>query len=85
MFLLDSADPSAVRTVDQQLDFGVTLFVIASKSGKRIETHALLLYFLNRFESAKNQRAGAMLHCGDRRRFLPFGASEKLRISENLL
>jgi len=35
MFFLDSADPSAVRTVDQQLDFGVTLFVIASKSGKR--------------------------------------------------
>src|SRR5882724_10247557 len=41
--------------------------------------------FLEQVESAKNQRAGAMLHCGDRRRFLPFGASEKLRISENLL
>jgi len=53
MFLLDSADPSAVRTVDQQLDFGVTLFVIASKSGKRIETHALLLYFLNRLKAQR--------------------------------
>ena len=29
-----------------------TLFVFASKSGKRIETHALLLYFLDRLKTA---------------------------------
>jgi transaldolase/glucose-6-phosphate isomerase len=47
VFLLDSMDPAAIRAVEEQLDFRVTLFVIASKSGKRIETHALLLYFLS--------------------------------------
>ena len=46
-FLLDSTDPAAIRRVSEQLDLDRTLFVFASKSGKRIETHALLLYFLN--------------------------------------
>ena len=50
VFLLDSTDPSAIRAVDKQLDYGKTLFVVASKPGKRIETHALLLYFLNRLK-----------------------------------
>jgi glucose-6-phosphate isomerase len=39
--LWDNTDPSAIRAVDKQLDYGKTLFVVASKSGKRIETHAL--------------------------------------------
>jgi glucose-6-phosphate isomerase len=53
VFLLDSVDPSAIRAVDEQLDFASTLFVIASKSGKRIETHALLLYLLDRLKAQK--------------------------------
>jgi transaldolase / glucose-6-phosphate isomerase len=60
MFLLDSADPTVIRTVDEQLDLPATLFVIASKSGKRIETHALLLYFLNRL---KMQRVSEPARC----------------------
>jgi glucose-6-phosphate isomerase len=51
VFLLDSTDPTAILTVDKQLDYRKTLFVVASKSGKRIETHALLLYFLNRLRA----------------------------------
>jgi len=51
LFLLDCADPDAIRAVDKQLDFDVTLFVIASKFGKRIETRALMLYFLNRLKA----------------------------------
>ncbi len=51
VFLLDSTDPGAIRAVDKQLDFAKALFVVASKSGKRIETHALLLYFLNRLKA----------------------------------
>jgi transaldolase / glucose-6-phosphate isomerase len=51
IFLLDSVDPAAIRAVEEQLDFAVTLFVVASKSGKRIETHALLLYFLNQLKA----------------------------------
>jgi transaldolase / glucose-6-phosphate isomerase len=49
-FLLDSTDPATIRSVSDQLDLDRTLFVFASKSGKRIETHALLLYFLNRLK-----------------------------------
>jgi glucose-6-phosphate isomerase len=48
IFLLDSTDPATVRAVDKELDPQRTLFVFASKSGKHIETQALLLYFLQR-------------------------------------
>jgi transaldolase / glucose-6-phosphate isomerase len=51
VFVLDSTDPAAIRAVDKQLDYRKTLFVVASKSGKRIETHALLLYFLDRLKA----------------------------------
>jgi transaldolase/glucose-6-phosphate isomerase len=50
-FVLDSTDPAAVRAVDESLDLRVTLFVFASKSGKHIETQALLLYFLHRLRT----------------------------------
>jgi len=51
VFLLDSTDPAAIRAIDRQLDFGSTLFVFANKTGKRIETHSLLLYFLERLKA----------------------------------
>lgn len=51
LFLLDSTDPSAIRAIDEQLDYQATLFVVANKTGKRIETQALLLYFLNRLKA----------------------------------
>jgi len=57
-FLLDSTDPAAIRKVSDQLDLDRTLFVFANKSGKRIETHALLLYFLNRLRGHKAAEAG---------------------------
>jgi transaldolase / glucose-6-phosphate isomerase len=57
-FLLDSSDPATIRRVSDQLDLDRTLFVFASKSGKRIETHALLLYFLNRLRAHKAAEPG---------------------------
>jgi transaldolase / glucose-6-phosphate isomerase len=57
-FLLDSTDPAAIRRVTEQLDLDRTLFVFASKSGKRIETHALLLYFLNKLRARKTTEPG---------------------------
>jgi transaldolase/glucose-6-phosphate isomerase len=59
LFLLDSTDPSAIRAVDEQLDYQSTLFVVANKTGKRIETHALLLYFLNRLKTQGARDPGA--------------------------
>lgn len=57
-FLLDSTDPAAIQRVSDQIDFERTLFVFANKSGKRIETHALLLYFLNRLRMQKAAEPG---------------------------
>lgn len=51
IFVLDSTDPATVRAVDKQLNLQRTLFVFASKSGKHIETHSLLLYFLQRLRA----------------------------------
>ncbi len=49
-FLLDTIDPDSLRAFDELLDFDTTLFVFANKSGKLIETHSLLLYFLERLK-----------------------------------
>ena len=49
IFVLDTTDPATVRCIAKQLDFERTLFIFASKSGKHIESHALLLYFLEQF------------------------------------
>jgi transaldolase/glucose-6-phosphate isomerase len=53
LFLLDSTDPKTIRAVEAQLDLTSTLFIVASKSGKRIESHALMLYFLNKLKLQK--------------------------------
>jgi hypothetical protein len=49
-FLLDTIDPDSLRAFDELLDFDTTLFVFSNKSGKLIETHSLLLYFLERLK-----------------------------------
>ena len=51
IFVLDSTDPGSVRAVERKLDYERTLFIFASKSGKQIEGHALLLYFLDQLKS----------------------------------
>jgi transaldolase/glucose-6-phosphate isomerase len=57
-FLLDSTDPATIQKVSDQIDLDRTLFVFANKSGKRIETHALLLYFMNRLRMQKAAEPG---------------------------
>src|SRR6202165_5758638 len=47
-FLLDNIDPDSLRAFDEMLHLDRTLFVFANKSGKHLETHSLLLYFLER-------------------------------------
>ena len=50
-FLLDNIDPAAVRALEKEIHLPKTLFIFASKSGKNIETHSLLLYFLGRLKA----------------------------------
>jgi transaldolase/glucose-6-phosphate isomerase len=51
-FLLDSTDPASIAELEKKLDLQRTLFVFASKSGKGIETHALLLYFMDQLKAS---------------------------------
>jgi transaldolase / glucose-6-phosphate isomerase len=51
-FLLDNIDPDSVRAFDATLRLDKTLFIFANKSGKHIEAHSLLLYFLERLKMA---------------------------------
>ena len=50
-FLLDTIDPDAIRALDRSLRLDKTLFIFVSKTGKNIETHSLLLYFLGRLKA----------------------------------
>jgi glucose-6-phosphate isomerase len=51
-FVLDSTDPDCIRDVDRAIDIRETLFVVASKSGKTIETLSQFLYYHNRFQAS---------------------------------
>ncbi len=48
LLVLDSTDPGAVLAVDEQLDLGKTLFIVATKSGGTAETLSFFKYFYNR-------------------------------------
>lgn len=47
-FLLNTVDPDRIRALESTLRLEKTLFIFASKSGKDIDTHSLLLYFLEK-------------------------------------
>ena len=49
-FLLNSIDPDSIRAFENTVHLDKTLFIFANKSGKHIETHSLLLYFLERLK-----------------------------------
>jgi len=58
MFLLDSTDTDAIRDVESKIPLAKTLFVFSNKSGKRIETHCLLLYFLDKLKGVGIESPG---------------------------
>ena len=47
-FLLNTVDPDRIRALEANLRLEKTLFIFASKSGKDIDSHSLLLYFLEK-------------------------------------
>ncbi len=57
-FVLSDSDPQALRYLEGTLSLRNTLFVFASKSGKHIESHALLLYWLERCKHHHIPHAG---------------------------
>jgi glucose-6-phosphate isomerase len=46
--VLDSTHPDAIRSVEDTLDIGRTLFLVATKSGTTVETLSLFRYFYHR-------------------------------------
>jgi len=50
--VLDTTDPFAIRTLEQELDLRSTLFIISSKSGTTVETDALRRHFSARLARA---------------------------------
>lgn len=57
-FVLDSTDPASIRAVEKAVDLRRTLFIVASKSGKTIETLSQFSYFHNRVLAAGSQQPG---------------------------
>ena len=47
LIVLDNVDPKAIKNVESQIDLEKTLFIVASKSGKTIETLSFYKYFFN--------------------------------------
>jgi glucose-6-phosphate isomerase len=58
VFLLDSTAQGDIVAIEKQLVLPRTLFIFPDKTGKGIETHALLLYFLERLKSSGVPSAG---------------------------
>ncbi|MGC9397563.1 MAG: glucose-6-phosphate isomerase [Anaerolineae bacterium] len=57
--VLDSTEPRAVQAHEQQLDLRHTLFIVASKSGRTVETLSFFKYFYNRMVNlAGKEEAG---------------------------
>jgi glucose-6-phosphate isomerase len=57
-FVLDSTDPAAIQQVERSINLPHTLFVVASKSGKTIETLSQFFYFHRQLVEAGVRPAG---------------------------
>ncbi len=58
MQVLDSTDPAAVRTVENQIDRDRTLFIVASKSGTTVEVSSFYRYFFEKIRARRQDAAG---------------------------
>lgn len=57
-FVLDSTDPTAIQQVERTIDLSHSLFIVASKSGKTIETLSQFFYFHHRLNQAGIRSVG---------------------------
>jgi transaldolase/glucose-6-phosphate isomerase len=46
--MLDSTDPAQIKTIEQAVDIGKTLFIVSSKSGSTLEPNIFMDYFHDR-------------------------------------
>jgi glucose-6-phosphate isomerase len=58
LFVLDTTDPDTILAVEQQIDLNTTLFIVASKSGKTLETLSQFKYFYDKVSRLFGTNAG---------------------------
>ena len=58
LHVLDSTDPGQIRTLDSQIRYGRTLFIVSSKSGMTLEPNILHRYFAARVKEATGSVSG---------------------------
>ena len=76
-FVLDSTDPTAIQQVDRSIDLAHSLFIVASKSGKTIETLSQFFYFHHRLTQAGIRPVGrSFIAITDRGSYLDHLADE---------
>ena len=76
-FVLDSTDPTAIQQVERSIDLARSLFIVASKSGKTIETLSQFFYFHHRLTQAGIRPVGrSFLAITDRGSYLDHLADE---------
>ena len=76
-FVLDSTDPASIQHVERSIDLAHTLFIVASKSGKTIETLSQFFYFHRRLTQAGIRPEGrSFLAITDRGSYLDHLADE---------
>ncbi len=59
LHVLDSTDPAAVQSLENDVDVAKTLFIVASKSGSTTEPLMFQQYFYDKVKQAKGDKAGA--------------------------
>jgi glucose-6-phosphate isomerase len=76
-FVLDSTDPASILEVERSIDLAHTLFIVASKSGKTVETLSQFFYFHRRLTQAGVRPEGrSFLAITDRGSYLDHLADE---------
>src|SRR6266566_501556 len=76
-FVLDSTDPTSIQQVERSIDLAHSLFIVASKSGKTIETLSQFFYFHHRLAQAGIRPVGrSFLAITDRGSYLDHLADE---------
>ncbi len=58
LYVLDSIVPTAIRHLEQKINVGKTLFIVASKSGDTTEPQMFERYFYDRVKRIKGDTAG---------------------------
>ncbi len=53
--MLDSTDPAQIKTLEEAVDLGTSLFIVSSKSGSTLEPNIFMEYFLDRVGAVRGK------------------------------